>query len=109
RQQAAGDAAIELDCTYDAAAGEGALRAASDRLCQEAEDAVRGGRVHVILTDMKSDSGRVPVPMILAAGRVHTHLVKQSLRTFTSLHVRAGECLDVHYYAVLVGVGATTV
>ena len=47
--------------------------------------------------------------MILATGAVHTHLVRQSLRTFTSLNVRSAECLDVHYFAVLIGVGATTV
>ncbi len=40
---------------------------------------------------------------------MHTHLVRQSLRTFTSLNVRSAECLDVHYFAVLIGVGATTV
>jgi glutamate synthase (NADPH/NADH) large chain len=40
---------------------------------------------------------------------VHSHLVRQSLRTFTSLNVRSAECLDVHYFAVLIGVGATTV
>ena len=40
---------------------------------------------------------------------MHTHLVRQSLRTFTSLNVRSAECLDVHYFAVLVGVGATTI
>src|SRR5690606_13887912 len=28
---------------------------------------------------------------------------------FTSVNVRSGECLDVHYVAVLIGVGATTV
>ncbi len=109
REQAAGDTAIEIDCTFDPAAGDGALREAIDRICQEAEDGIRGGRVHVILTDKTSGPDRAPVPMILAAGRVHTHLVKQSLRTFTSLHIRAAECMDVHYYAVLVGVGATTV
>ncbi len=109
RKQAAGDTAVEIDCTFDPNAGDGALRKAIDRICQEAEDGIRGGRVHVILTDEKTALGRAPVPMILVAGRVHTHLVKQSLRTFTSLHVRAGECMDVHYYAVLVGVGATTV
>ncbi|MGH6947164.1 MAG: glutamate synthase large subunit, partial [Kiloniellales bacterium] len=38
-----------------------------------------------------------------------SHLVRQKLRTFTSLNVRAGECLDVHYFAVLIGAGATTV
>ncbi len=47
--------------------------------------------------------------MILATAAVHTHLVRQSLRTFTSLNVRCAECLDVHYFAVLIGVGATTV
>ncbi len=47
--------------------------------------------------------------MILAAGGVHSHLVRQNLRTFTSLNVRSAECLDVHYVAVLIGVGATTV
>ncbi len=35
--------------------------------------------------------------------------MRQQLRTFTSLNVRSGECLDVHYFAVLIGVGATTV
>ncbi|HSR70989.1 MAG TPA: glutamate synthase large subunit, partial [Kiloniellales bacterium] len=48
-------------------------------------------------------------PMILATGAVHSHLMRQDLRTFTSLNVRCGECLDVHYFAVLIGVGATTV
>src|SRR3546814_9743802 len=47
--------------------------------------------------------------MILATGAVHTHLIRQKLRTFVSLNVRSGECLDVHYFAVLIGVGATTV
>ena len=47
--------------------------------------------------------------MILATGAVHTHLVRQQLRTFTSLNVRSAECLDAHYFAVLIGVGATTV
>src|SRR3546814_16359790 len=47
--------------------------------------------------------------MILDTGAVHTHLIRQKLRTFVSLNVRPGECLDVHYFAVLIGVGATTV
>ena len=36
-------------------------------------------------------------------------IVAQKLRTFVSLNVRSGECLDVHYFAVLIGAGATTV
>ncbi len=47
--------------------------------------------------------------MILATAAIHTHLVRSSLRTFTSLNVRAAECVDVHAFAVLIGVGATTI
>ena len=83
-------------------------RAAS---ASEAEDAVRGG---ARATDPahRRDAwapSRAAIPMILATGAVHTHLVRQQLRTFTSLNVRSAECLDMHYFAVLIGVGATTV
>ncbi|HSE77270.1 MAG TPA: glutamate synthase large subunit [Alphaproteobacteria bacterium] len=104
-----GATAVEIDCTFDPAAGENALKDALRRIQREAEDGVRGGCVHVILSDKAFGPGQAPIPMILAAGGVHTHLVRQQLRTFTSLNVRSAECLDVHYFAVLIGVGATTV
>jgi len=104
-----GETAVEIDCTLDAAGGDGALREAIRRIQQEAEDAVRGGCTHVILSDAAVSAARAAIPMILATGAVHSHLVRQQLRTFTSLNVRSGECLDVHYFAVLIGVGATTV
>ncbi len=47
--------------------------------------------------------------MILATGAVHSHLLRQGLRSYTSINVRSAECFDTHYFAVLVGVGATTV
>ena len=40
---------------------------------------------------------------------MHSHLVRQGLRTYTSINVRSAECMDVHFFAVLIGVGATTV
>ena len=105
-----GGTATLIDCTF--AAGDGddhALYHAIERIRREAEDAIRGGCEHVILTDETTDPKRVAIPMILATGAVHSHLVRQSLRTFTSLNVRSAECMDVHYFAVLIGVGATTV
>ncbi|HRJ59717.1 MAG TPA: glutamate synthase large subunit [Azospirillaceae bacterium] len=108
-QQEGGDAAAEIDATFDVKAGPDALKDALRRIRQEAEDAVRGGATHLILTDEKMGADRAAIPMILATGAVHTHLVRNNLRTFTSLNVRSGECLDTHYFAVLIGVGATTV
>ncbi|MAI91666.1 glutamate synthase large subunit [Ponticaulis sp.] len=108
-----GDRVCEIDCSFippgpDAHNGE-ALRACLDRIQQEAEDAVRSGHEHVVLTDEYQGSERVACPMILAAGAVQAHLVKQGLRSFCSITVRSAECLDTHYFAVLVGVGATCV
>jgi glutamate synthase (NADPH) large chain len=104
-----GSTACVVDCTFPAAEGESGLRAALERIRREAEEGVRAGCQHVVLTDEAMDADRAAIPMILATGGVHTHLVRQSLRTFTSLNVRSAECLDVHYFAVLIGVGATTV
>jgi glutamate synthase (NADPH/NADH) large chain len=104
-----GDTVAEVDCTFEVEGGEFVLRQALDRVRQEAEDAVKRGCEHVILTDKAVSAIRAPIPMILATGAVHSHLVRRYLRTYTSVNVRTGECMDVHYFAVLIGVGATTV
>ncbi len=104
-----GETACEIDCTFDPSSDSQPLRSALDRICREAEDAVRGGVTHLFLTDMAMCKERAAIPMILATGAVHGHLVRQSLRTFTSLNIRSAECFDVHYFAVLIGAGATTV
>jgi glutamate synthase (NADPH/NADH) large chain len=99
---------FEIDCTYPV--GEpGALDAAIDRIRAEAEDAVAQGYGHLILSDERLSPTQAAVPMILATGAVHSHLVRRGLRTYTSINVRSAECLDTHYFAVLIGVGATTV
>lgn len=98
-----------IDCTFPVAEGEMGLRAAITRIRQEAEDAVRRGCTHLFLTDEMQDEDRTLIPMILATAAVHTHLVRKSLRTFTSLNIRTAEALDVHAFAVTIGVGATTV
>jgi glutamate synthase (NADPH/NADH) large chain len=108
------DTTVEIDCTFDvptdrSGARDQALRDALTRIQREAADAVREGRTHVVLSDRATSEGRAAIPMILGTGAVHSHLVRQQLRTFTSLTIRTAECLDVHYYAVLVGVGATCV
>tara|TARA_Y100001970_G_scaffold294354_1_gene451352 strand:+ start:32903 stop:37453 length:4551 start_codon:yes stop_codon:yes gene_type:complete len=98
-----------IDCTFEATSGHGELTQAIENIRREAEDAVRGGAIHLILSDENVSKQRAAVPMILAAGSVHSHLVSQRLRTFTSINVRSAECMDVHYFAVLIGVGATTI
>ncbi len=100
---------VEIDCTFAAKAGPGALQAALERVRSEAEDAVRSGAGHLVLTDHHQGPDWVAMPMILATSAVHSWLTRKGLRTFCSLNIRSAECIDPHYFAVLVGCGATTV
>jgi glutamate synthase (NADPH/NADH) large chain len=107
-----GEGIAVIDCTFDPPEepGDGeALKAAISRIREEARVAVSSGRGHLILTDEGQSRKRAGIPMILAAGAVHSYLVAHGLRTFCSLTVRSAECLDTHYFAVLIGVGATCV
>ncbi|MGD9294382.1 MAG: glutamate synthase large subunit, partial [Roseobacter sp.] len=99
--------AVEIDCTFSS--GVGNLSAGLRRIRAEAEDAVRSGAGHIVLTDHLSNAQKIGMPMILATSAVHSHLVRTGLRTFCSLNVRSAECIDPHYFAVLVGAGATIV
>jgi glutamate synthase (NADPH/NADH) large chain/glutamate synthase (ferredoxin) len=98
-----------IDCTFPADASQDALRNGLERIRAEAEDAVRSGAAHLVLTDQHQGESRVPMPMILATSAVHSWLTRKGLRTFTSVNVRSAECIDPHYFAVLIGCGATTV
>ena len=108
-----GKKARTIDCTFpmpepDAVSGD-ALNATLQRIRQETEDAVTSGIENIILSDKNVDEDRAAVPMILAVGAAQTHLVKKGLRSSCSILVRSAECVDTHYFAVLIGAGATAV
>ena len=103
---------VEIDCTYDFEEIKGngnALAGAIERIKQAAEKAVISGAGHIILTDEYQGRGRIAIPMVLAVGGTHAHLTSVGERSYCSIIVRSSECIDSHYCAVLVGVGATAV
>jgi len=104
-----GRSAATIDCTFETGGGPETLRAAIARIRDEAEQAVRQGKSELFLTDEGIGPDRVGIAGVLAVAAVHTHLVRRGLRSYASINVRTAECLDTHYYAVLIGVGATTV
>ena len=94
--------ATVLDATY---APDESLHGALLRLRREAEEA--GGIV--ALSDRRTGAGRLPVPMALAVGAVHEHLLVSGRRMDTDLVAVAGDVVDVHDLACLITVGATAV
>ncbi|KFI28872.1 glutamate synthase large subunit [Paenirhodobacter enshiensis] len=104
-----GESVTIIDCTFPAGEDNEALHRGLSRIRAEAEDAVRSGALHIVLTDEFQSSDKIGMPMILATSAVHSWLTRKGLRTFTSVNVRSAECIDAHYFAVLIGSGATTV
>jgi glutamate synthase (NADPH/NADH) large chain len=106
------DGLVRMDCTFarpeNPGSGE-ALRQAIESLRTGAEQAVRGGAAHLVLTDEAQGPDRLPIPMILAVAGVHRRLLETGLRARCALTVRVAECFDSHACAVLIGAGATCV
>jgi len=102
-----------LDCTFappkPAARHGSALKAVLKHINKQAEKAVRAGIENIVLSDETLGAGNIAAPIILCVGGVHAHLVKRGLRSDCSLIIRSSECLDTHYFAVLIGAGATVV
>jgi len=102
-----------LDCTFvppkPGARHGSALKALLKRINKQAEKAVRAGIENIVLSDETLGPNNVAAPIILCVGGVHSHLIRQGLRSNCSLIVRSAECLDTHYFAVLIGAGATVV
>ncbi|MEM6833943.1 MAG: glutamate synthase large subunit [Pseudomonadota bacterium] len=104
-----GETATIIDCTLPADGSKSALYHALQRIREEAETAVRAGKGQLFLTDEHISPERCAIPMIIATASVHSHLMSQGLRTFSSVNVRSAEAFDTHFFAVLIGAGATTV
>ncbi|MBC7192188.1 glutamate synthase large subunit [Marinobacter sp.] len=88
---------------------EQGLENAVRQVCEEAEQAVRNGKVILILTDKDLQEGELPVNAMMATGAVHHHLVGKGLRCDSNIVVETGWARDSHHFAVLFGFGATAV
>jgi glutamate synthase (NADPH/NADH) large chain len=95
-----------LDLQYDPAEG---LRQAIERLCAQAESAVREGKLVLLLSDRYLVKGRIPAHALLVTGAVHQHLVRVGLRCKCNLLVETGTAREPHHFACLIGYGATAV
>jgi len=104
-----GFGSVTLSCLYKVADGGEGLRSALDGLRAQAEQAVRDGKNILILSDRGVGPDQAPIPMLLATGAVHHHLVRSALRTRCGLVCESGEPREVAHLALLIGYGAAAV
>ena len=95
-----------IDLAYEVDEG---LQAGIERICRQAEQAVREGMVMLLVSDRYPLPGRPMVHALLATGAIHHHLCRVGLRCDANLIIETGTARDAHHVACLLGFGATAV
>jgi glutamate synthase (NADPH/NADH) large chain len=95
-----------IDLQYDAQLD---LKTALERICDQAEQAVRNGKLVLLLSDRYLVRGKLPLHALLATGAVHHRLIATGLRCKCNILVETGTARDAHHFACLIGHGATAV
>ncbi len=95
-----------IDLQYQPSVG---LKTAILAICDQAEAAVRDGKLVLMLSDRYLVQGQLPIHALLATGAVHHRLVETGLRCKCNILVETGTARDSHHFACLIGYGATAV
>ncbi len=82
------------------------LRTALNRICSDAEEAIKDGFTFIILSDRGVNKDKAAIPSLLATGAVHQHLVKISLRAQIAIIIESAEPREVNHFALLLAFGA---
>ncbi|CAL5423087.1 unnamed protein product [Camellia sinensis] len=90
---------------------EGSLEKTLNKLCKAADEAVRNGCQLLILSDRSDElePTRPAIPILLAVGAVHQHLIQSGLRMSASIVAETAQCFSTHQFACLIGYGASAV
>ncbi|XP_074556922.1 ferredoxin-dependent glutamate synthase, chloroplastic-like [Curcuma longa] len=90
---------------------DGSLEKTLQKLCEEADEAVRDGCQLLVLSDRSEEliPTRPAIPILLAVGAVHQHLIQNGLRMSASIVADTAQCFSTHHFACLVGYGASAI
>lgn len=103
------DNSAEISLLFPVAEGPQGLQKAVDSICREATKAIRSGREYLILSDRGVGPEQVAIPALLAVGAVHHHLIREKLRSSSSIILETGEAREIAHFCLLIGYGAGAV
>lgn len=98
-----------IDITFRATGDKCELKAAVDRLCQYAKDAVNDGYALLLLSDRTVDTDHAAIPSVLATAAVHHYLIRQGLRAKADIILEVGDIRETHHFATVLGYGAAAI
>ncbi|KAF6140440.1 hypothetical protein GIB67_030521 [Kingdonia uniflora] len=90
---------------------DGSLEKALKELCERADEAVRNGSQLLVLSDRSEElePTQPALPILLAVGAVHQHLIQNGLRVSASIIADTAQCFSTHQFACLIGYGASAI
>ncbi|MCW9013814.1 MAG: glutamate synthase large subunit [Gammaproteobacteria bacterium] len=95
-----------IDLCFD---GSIDIKTALDKITEQAANAIKGGKVVLVLSDRNIAKDRLVVHALLATGAVHHRLIEEGLRCDANIIVETATARDPHNFAVLLGYGATAI
>ncbi|KAI0519949.1 hypothetical protein KFK09_007412 [Dendrobium nobile] len=101
-----------LPAFFDIGKGlDGSLEKALKNLCEAADEAVLSGSQLLVLSDRceELEPTRPAIPILLAVGAVHQHLIQIGLRMSASIVADTAQCFSTHQFACLIGYGASAI
>ncbi|HXG35638.1 MAG TPA: glutamate synthase large subunit, partial [Dehalococcoidia bacterium] len=99
----------EISVLFPVKEGEAGLEKALGKLCARASEAIDSGHNLLLLSDRGVNAEQAAIPMLLAVGAVHHHLIREGKRMKTDILVETGAAWDIHHIALLLGYGANGV
>ncbi|NOT13054.1 MAG: glutamate synthase large subunit [Methylococcaceae bacterium] len=98
-----------LTLCYPSDLGATGMKAALERLCLAAKQAVEEGNNILALSDRNMDASHVAIPALLATSAVHHFLTREGLRTKAGLVIETGEAREVQHFSLLAAYGAEAI
>ncbi len=99
-----------LPIVFRVARGEKGLAKAMEELCAQARKLIAEEEVNVlILSDRGVNAEFAPIPALLAVAGLHHYLIREGLRTRSSLVLETGEAREVHHFSLLIGYGVSAI
>ncbi|WP_080874286.1 glutamate synthase large subunit [Oceanobacillus timonensis] len=85
------------------------MKIALDQMFKQAKTAIQNGKNILVLRDSEMDQNQKAIPALLAVSGLHQFLVREGIRTKTSIVIQSGEAREVHHFAALLGYGVDAI
>ena len=100
----------QIQAVFPSNGEPGALENAIKKMCNDADRAIIDNLSNVILiSDRHASRDFAAIPSLLAVGALHNHLIQNGMRVRVGIIVEAGDVVETHHFATLIGYGANAV